>query len=407
MISSYLDWAIIALVCYIYILLAGRLQQTPISGALLFLFVGLILGPACLGWLRINVTSENLKTAAELTLALILFTDAANANLPLLRNHVRLPMRLLGLGLPLTILFGFGVGLFLFPAFNLTEVAILSVVLAPTDAALGQSVVTNPLVPAAIREDLSVESGLNDGVCVPFLVSLLAFAHRPAEAYGLLVLTKLFIQQLGIGVLVGSSIALIGAWSRDRCRERCWIPTDWQPVLAIAMAVACFSVAQQIGGSGFIACFTAGLVYGGLTRSHKQEELVAAEATGDVLSLVTWVAFGSEVAGKAIGNLNWSILFYALLSLTVVRMVPVALATRGLNLSRWTTFFVGWFGPRGLASIVFAVLVLDEKLPHGHQIIATIAFTILLSVIAHGITAPGLVCRYGRFLERHRNEQMP
>ena len=400
--DGYLDLAIIAIIVYLYGLVSARLRSSPISGALVFLILGVLLGPAVLGWLSIRPTSENLKVIAELTLSLILFTDAANANLSVLRRNTRLPVRLLTLGLPLTILLGGVVGAVLFPDLQLVEVAILSVVLAPTDAALGQPVVSNPLVPAAIREDLSVESGLNDGICVPLLLALLAMAGQVVpggDAPSLL--GVLFVQQLGFGLLLGGTITFAAVWGRDRCRERSWISDDWQPLLAIALPLTCFAVAQELGGSGFIACFTGGLLYGALTGRSKAEELVAAEATGDSLSLVTWVAFGSASAVVAVSQLSWSTLTYAVLSLTVVRMVPVALVMGGMGRDLPTKLFVGWFGPRGLASIVFAVLVLDAALPHGLQIVSVVTFTILLSILAHGLSASPLARRYGSWIKAH------
>lgn len=399
----YLDWAVIGVVIYAYTLLSKRLKTTPVSGALVFLITGFILGPSALGWLHVNVTSESLKTLAELTLALILFTDAAKANLSVLRNSARLPMLLLLLGLPLTILLGFAVARWIFPELSLAEAAILAVVLAPTDAALGQAVVTNPLVPAAIREDLSDESGLNDGICVPFLLALLAMAiggdNQPSgglSAAALLV--RLFIEQLGLGVLVGGVTALVGTRLRDVCRRRDWIGDDWQPLLAIAMAFTAFSAAQQLGGSGFIAAFVAGLVYGGLSRATKEEELVAAESAGDVLSLMTWVAFGCAVVPLVLTRFTWTALIYGLLSLTLVRMIPVAVATAGLLKDPWSKLFVGWFGPRGLASVVFAVMVVDAGVPHGRMMAITVAVTVMLSIFAHGLTSVGVVRRYGNWM---------
>ncbi len=400
MMDGYLDLAIIAIIVYLYGLVSARLRSSPVSGALVFLILGVLLGPAVLGWLSIRPTSVNLKVIAELTLSLILFTDAANANLSVLRRSTRLPVRLLALGLPLTILLGAVVGAVLFPDLQLVEVAILSVVLAPTDAALGQQVVSNPLVPAAIREDLSVESGLNDGICVPLLLALLAMAGQAVPGGETLsLLGVLFVQQLGLGLLLGGTITLAAVWGRDRCRERSWISDDWQPLLAIALPLTCFAVAQELGGSGFIACFTGGLLYGALTGRSKAEELVAAEATGDSLSLVTWVAFGSASAVVAVSQLTWSTMAYAVLSLTVVRMVPVALVMGGMVRDLPTKLFVGWFGPRGLASIVFAVLVLDAALPHGRQIVSVVTFTILLSILAHGLSASPLARRYGSWIK--------
>ncbi len=194
MIHPYNDWAILAAFVFIYSIIAGGLERTWLSGAIVFVAFGLLFGPFGLGILHLNVNSENLRAIAELTLALVLFTDAANANLTVLKSSVRLPCRLLLVGLPLTILVGFGVGRLLFKDFSLVEAAILATMLAPTDAALGKAVVTNPYVPSSIREDLNVESGLNDGICVPILFALLALAtNQNAESSTTQLLLHLFV----------------------------------------------------------------------------------------------------------------------------------------------------------------------------------------------------------------------
>jgi NhaP-type Na+/H+ or K+/H+ antiporter len=399
MIQGYLQWAVLAIAVLGYSLLSGRMRKTPLSASFVFLLAGWLLGPDVLGWLNIQVESENLRTITEFSLALILFTDAANAQLSVLRDSARLPLRLLGLGLPLSIVLGAVLAGWFFPAFTPLEACLLGVSLAPTDAALGQPVVTNPRVPPPIREDLSAESGLNDGICVPFLLFLLSLAARTggAEA-GLSQLGTFFVGEIGGGVLAGAAVALLACVARDACSRRGWIAPDWRPVLAVAMAVLCFTLAQLIGGSGFIACFCGGLLMGGLTPRGKEEDLVAAEGTGDVLSVTTWLVFGAAVFGRALAAITPANLLYAVLSLTLVRMLPVALATLGLGLHRSTTLFVGWFGPRGLASIVFAVMLLDAGLPHGNDLADVIAITVTLSVLAHGLSAQGLAERYGRLV---------
>ncbi|WP_259722644.1 cation:proton antiporter [Synechococcus sp. CS-1328] len=234
---------------------------------------------------------------------------------------------------------------------------------------------------------------------MPVLLSLLAMAQKGSGAGdGVVLLGWLFLEQVGLGLLLGCGLAFVAARCRDLCLRRRWITSDWQPVLAIALPVCCFALAQQLGGSGFIACFCGGLTFGGLTpQERKQEDLMAAEATADVLSLLTWVAFGCAVVALSFRQLSSITLLYGLLSLTLVRMVPVALATVGLRIGLWTTRFVGWCGPRGLASTVFGLLVLDSELPHASTIASIAASTVLLSIVAHGLSALGLVARYGRF----------
>lgn len=403
MIHGYLQWAVLAIVLLGYTLLSGRVQRTPLSSSLLFLLSGWLLGPDALGWLNIHVQSEDLRTVTEFSLALILFTDAADAQLSVLRNSARLPIRLLSLALPLSIILGSALAYWLFPVFTLLEACLLGVCLAPTDAALGQPVVTNQQVPATIREDLSAESGLNDGICVPFLLFLLSLAVASTSAVPGHAdqLGRFFAGQIGGGVLVGTAVAFLACTARDACSRRGWIASDWRPVLAVAVAILCFMLAQLIGGSGFIACFCGGLMMGGLTRNSKEEQLAAAQGTGEVLSAITWLVFGTTVLGRALAAITPLNVLYAVLSLTLVRMLPVALATLGLGLRPATVLFVGWFGPRGLASIVFAVMLLDAGVPHGHELADIIAITITMSVLAHGLSAQELARRYGQIVSAH------
>lgn len=388
----YQSMAIIALFIFLYSLVSGSMEKTPVNGAVVFAAFGLIFGPLGLGFLHLNVDAEGLRTLAELTLALVLFTDAANANLGELKKSFRIPQRLLLFGLPLTILLGFGVGVMVFDGLTLLEIAIIATMLAPTDAALGKAVVTNESVPDNIREGLNVESGLNDGICVPILLIFLALATSIEVEGGTSMLAfKLVAEAVGIGVAAGAGLTFFGVRLLNQCVYRGWITESWRQVSVPGLAVTCFAAAQWLEGSGFIACFVGGMLFGGIEKSHKHKFLVAAEGTGDTLALITWVVFGAGVVGQSIGSFGWDVLLYALLSLTFVRMVPVFLVLTGMNLDSDEKLFIGWFGPRGLASIVFAVIVLNEHLPGGDTISMTAVCTIILSVIAHGLSANPLV----------------
>ncbi len=377
---------------FLYSVTGGGLERTPINGALVFAAFGLAFGPLGLGLLSLEVGAEGLRTLAEVTLALILFIDAANAELGVLKRSIRIPRRLLLVGLPLTILLGFGAGILLFDGLSLLEIAILATLLAPTDAALGKAVVTNESVPNNIRQSLNVESGLNDGICVPILFLFLALAAGSGAEGGTSMLAlKLVAEEIGIGLAVGIGLTVLGAWLLRRGADRGWVTETWRQLPVVALAMACFAVAQLLGGSGFIAAFAGGLLFGWFARHHKHVLLLAAEGTGDTLALITWVIFGAAVVGHSIDQLTWEVVLYALLSLTVVRMLPVFLVLAGIGLRADEKLFMGWFGPRGLASIVFAVIVLNEHLPGGGTIAMTAVFTIVLSVIGHGITANPLV----------------
>jgi len=388
----YQNLALLGTFVFFYCILSGRLERTPVSGAIVFTLFGLICGPLGLGWLTLEADFEALSTLAELTLALVLFTDAANANLRELEHSFHIPQRLLLIGLPLTILLGMGAGFVVFNDLGFFEIAILATMLAPTDAALGKAVVSDEAVPANIREGLNVESGLNDGICVPILFIFLALAARTAGAGETTMLAlRLVGQAIGIGVAVGAGLTFLGVRLLKVCADRGWITDTWRQLPVPALAVTCFAVAQFLGGSGFIACFVGGMLFGGLEKQHKHKLLLAAEGTGDTLALITWVVFGAVVVGQSIGAFSWKVVLYALLSLTVVRMLPVFLVLGGLKLRPDQKLFMGWFGPRGLASIVFAVIVMNAHLPGGTTLSMIVVCTILLSIVAHGLSANPLV----------------
>lgn len=386
--------AVVAGFVFLYSISSRGLERTPINGAIVFCAFGFLFGPLGLGYLRLDPSAEDLRTLAELTLAVLLFADAANANLGVLKGSVGIPRRLLLIGLPLTIALGFGAGIVLFDGLTMFEIAIIATLLAPTDAALGKSVVTNPSVPAPIREGLNVESGLNDGICVPILFLFLALATESAGDHGTAHLAvALLAEEIGIGVGVGVVLAIVAARLLKHCAERGWVTESWRQLPVVTLAVACFAGAQSLGGSGFIASFAGGLLFGRFAGEKKEGLLLAAEGTGDTLALITWVMFGSAVIGHSIERVTWEALLYAVLSLTVIRMLPVFLALSGLGLRTGEKLFIGWFGPRGLASIVFAVIVMNEQLPGESTIMVTAVCTIVLSVVAHGLSANPLVSR--------------
>ena len=384
--------AILAAFVFLYSTVGGGLERTPINGALVFTAFGLLFGPLGLDLLDLDVGAEGLRTLAELTLAMVLFTDASNSDLGVLKKNIRIPGRLLLVGLPLTIVFGFGVGVVLFGGLTLLEVAILATMLAPTDAALGKAVVSDERVPANLRQGLNVESGLNDGICVPILFVFLGLAVAASgQGGGEVSPLMLVVEEIGVGAAVGIGLTLLGTWALRQAAGRGWISETWRQLPVPALAVTCFALAQALGGSGFIAAFVGGLLFGAIAKEHKPKYLLAAEGTGDTLSLITWVVFGAAVVGQSIDAFSWQVVLYAILSLTVVRMLPVFLVLGGMNLRSDEKLFAGWFGPRGLASIVFAVIVLNEHLPGGHTIAMTAVCTILLSVILHGLSANPLV----------------
>ena len=265
--------------------------------------------------------------------------------------------------------------------------------LAPTDAALGKAVVTNEAVPDAVRQGLNVESGLNDGICVPILFVFLALAMGKVGEGGPWQLAVMLVaKEIGIGLAVGLALTAMAALLLKFANGQKWLTQTWIQVPVVTLAFGCFAVAQFLGGSGFIAAFSGGLLFSALTKRHREEFLRAAEGTGDTLALITWVIFGwlifgSAVVRQAVSYFSWLDLLYAVLSLTLIRMLPVFLSLTGMGVSTEGKLFIGWFGPRGLASIVFGVIVVNAHLPNSGPIAITVVCTIILSIMAHGITA--------------------
>jgi sodium/hydrogen antiporter len=387
---------LLVLPLFFYSLIAARIERMALSGPILFVAFGWLVGPQGLNWLTLDVGREELGVLAELSLALVLFTDAANADLRVLKRSFQIPERLLAIGLPLTIAAGFFAAWILFPGLAFLECAILATILAPTDAALGQAVISNKDVPARLREGLDVESGLNDGICVPALFLLLALATEKQKDKGPLQQgLELFGNEIGIGLAVGVGVVAVTLLLIRMVGSERRIPPVWRQVLVVSIGLGAYGAAQVLGGSGFIASFTGGLLFGAARHDHKAALLEAAEGTGNVLSLTTWSLFGAVIAGHYI-DFQWRIILFAVLSLTILRMGPVCLALMGMKIPLRKQLFVGWFGPRGLASIVFGVIYLENALPGAAIVADTVVLTVLLSIVLHGISAVPLSRAIGR-----------
>ena len=393
--------AVLALFIMVYSSVAGAVERRWVSGPIVFTCFGLLVGPAGFALLDWETDRELIRNLAEVTLAMVLFTDAAGADVRVLKNTSGVPARLLLVGLPLTIALGFAVGAVLIDSPSLFAIAVLATILAPTDAALGKAVITNEAVPDEVRQSLNVESGLNDGICVPVLLLFLALALDTAGDMDPLPLAAtLVFEQIGIGLAVGLVLTFNAVRLLKYARYRQWLTKTWTQIPIFALALSCFSVAQYLGGSGFIAAFSGGLLMAfmekDLSKKVKEEYLLTSEGAGDTLALITWVTFGAAVVGQAIGYFSWTILLYSFLSLTVIRMLPVFLCLTGSGIDTEGKLFIGWFGPRGLASIVFAVMVVNSELPDSGPLAMTVVCTIVLSIVAHGVTANPWAQAYGK-----------
>ena len=405
-----MEWglALVALALLGVATISQRLSGTPVTPAMLFVAFGLLVGPRALDAVDVESSSAAVRTLAEATLTLVLFCDASRIDLATLRRGAAVPLRLLGIGLPLTIALGALAAATIFDQLSFWETLILAVVLAPTDAALGQAVVSDPRVPQRIRQALNVESGLNDGICVPLLFAAVAAADVESHIAEGRDARTLLVEELGYGALGGVAAGLLIAAIVIQASRRELIAPAWRPVIPVAGAALAYGIAVALDGSGFIAAFVAGAVFRAALRHDPEELNRLAEEVGSVLDGLTFVLFGAVLLGPALAVLSWNVALYAVLSLTLVRMLPVALAMTGSGARLPTIGFLGWFGPRGLASIVFAVIVVEQsRLPNESLIVHTVYVTVGFSVLAHGLTAAPLADRYARWFERHPRDRRP
>jgi NhaP-type Na+/H+ or K+/H+ antiporter len=382
---------------FLYSLVSRRLEQTIVTAPIMFTTAGMLMLPALPAILRFGVNTSVLSWLAETGLVLLLFTDASRTDLATLRSIGNLAVRLLSVGLLLTILLGSVAARLVFPHLSNWEAGILATVLAPTDAGLGQIVVNSSRVPMSIRQALNVEAGLNDGLCVPFLMFFIALAAAKTEGPAAS-LMQFIVEQLGYGVLIGGGIGLVGGWLLGLAHRKGWMAESFRQIGVVALPLLCLSVCELAGASMFIAAFVAGLAVQIGFKEAGKHSVEFAEEWGQLFNLSVFFLFG------LLGLRDWpqfnpALALYAILSLTVVRMLPVALALIGTRLRPASVIFIGWFGPRGLASIVLGLVYLEQEmhLPGEQTIRLAVIVTVLSSIFAHGLTAmPGISLYAGR-----------
>jgi NhaP-type Na+/H+ or K+/H+ antiporter len=385
----------------VYGLFASRLERSLITAPIFFVVTGLVLGPSGAGILPSGLDSETTLVITELTLGVLLFADAATVRLREVEGDARLPVRLLLVGLPLTIALGTVAARLLFPEVGWAAAALIASILAPTDAALGLAVVTNPAVPARIRRALNVESGLNDGIATPFVTLFLTLliaeeglgsGHWAAEA----------AKEIGLALVAAVAVGVLGGKLLVVARRLGWTSAISEQLVVLALSLLAYVGAVAIDGNGFVAAFVGGLLFGASASPRMHEPVEFTETVGLFASFFVWTVFGALFVGPVVtGDIEPVAILYAVVSLTLVRMVPVAAALAGTGLRRDTVAFMGWFGPRGLASVVFTLIAVEELAGAGAvaDVIVEIAtWTILLSVVAHGLSAGPFARTYGRHL---------
>jgi NhaP-type Na+/H+ or K+/H+ antiporter len=398
--ATLVDVMVLAAVVFVSGLVSRRLEGTVLTAPIVFVVAGAILGPAGFGLVEVNLDDHTVLLVGEIALAIVLFTDAARTDLSALRQNEALPLRLLGIGMPLTIAFGTASAALLLTDLTFWEAAIVGTVLAPTDAALGQAVVSNPRVPVRVRQALNVEAGLNDGLSVPFLALFLTLAVAEGDLQPASYWIGFALEQVGLGILIGAGVGLAGGWLVSWASKREWMTDSSQRLALLALAIIAWALADTVGGNGFIAAFVGGLTVGPTVERVGEQLIRFTEAEGQLLNLSVFFIFGVLVVGL-LESLSWHVALYALLSLTVIRMLPVALSLYRTHLRSISLLFAGWFGPRGLASIVLGLIVVAEAplLSGRDEIELVVASTVLLSVLLHGVTAAPLSAVYARRVE--------
>ncbi|PKL69104.1 MAG: sodium:proton antiporter [Methanobacteriales archaeon HGW-Methanobacteriales-1] len=390
---------------FIVALISSKIDNLPVSAQMIFIFAGIAAGYFLTGFVDVREPpiSTIVLIIAEVALVLVLFTDASQVKLGALKSNL-LTLRLLSVGLISTLILGILAAAAIFTDLTFWEAAIIGIVLAPTDAALGQIVVKNKKIPEKIRKALEMESGLNDGLCVPFLLVFIAIGLAEETFSPMGYFIEVALAQIGLGALVGLGVGIIGSGVVIKSRDKGWITPEYQRIAFLVLAVISFLLADEIGGSGFIAAFVGGLATGYITRDAGKVLIDFAEAEGQFLNLTVFFILGIIIAGL-LPFITWQIVLYAILSLTIIRMLPVALSLLGAKVDISSILFMGWFGPRGLASVVLALIALEElgSFPSEDTFILVIFVTVLFSVVAHGVTALPLSKRYVERLKHHLN----
>jgi len=391
----------IAVILILYGAVSKPLDARGVTSAMIFTAAGLAVGTSALKLVNIHVESHAAERFCELALVFLLFSDSTRIDLAGLRRHLGWPSRLLLIGLPLTMLAGLGAGVLVFPGLALASAFVLSTMVCSTDAALGQRVVSDKSVPARVRQALDVESGLNDGLAVPFFLVAVDLSRAQLSGGVTAAVVRNMAEQIGWGLAAGIGAGTLTGLLLRAADDRGWLEGQWRQILPLAGALLAYLAALRLGGSGFIAAFTGGMTFGYFSRRHGLRVTSLNEDVGGILAGAVWVGFGALAVGMLLPHVTWQIVAYAALSLTLIRMVPVAIAMAGTGAPLPTVAFMGWFGPRGLASIVFALIAFESHIPDRQMLFTTVMMIILLSVFLHGLSSVPLVAAYSRWYAAH------
>lgn len=343
-----------------------------------------------------------IRLVAEICLALVLFAEAAHVRPSQIRADGLVIARILVVGLALSIGLGYLSVRFLLPDLTVMGALLLAAALAPTDAGLGAPVVTSPRVPGRIRRLLSVESGLNDGIVLPIVLFAVAGIAGSEGQPGPVAAVLAPLAGAGIGAVVGLSGGWLLGWSvaRDLSTPRT------RGLGVLGLAGLSFFLAHWVGANGYVSAFAAGTAFtaASVWNATDGAALELVETIAEPLGFSVWLVFGLVAVPLIVTDAGWPELAVALLSLVVIRMVAMGVALLGTGFRAPTVVFVGWFGPRGLVTVVFVLIALEslEVTEAGRGAIAAAVLTVLLSVLAHGLSAEPLAARYGRWVDGAR-----
>jgi NhaP-type Na+/H+ or K+/H+ antiporter len=394
--------AAVVAVLVVYSLVSQKLERR-FGGPMVFMTVGILISEPFLGWFTLESGTDLVEALFKAALALVLFIEAMSLGMHDIRDR-RLPGRLLVLGMPLVMVVGLAVSLLMFGALGFWEAAVLAVLLAPTDASLGLPVISNRRVPGRIRDALVIEGGLNDGLAVPFALFAAGMAEVQMGAETAPRLIELLMIEIGVAAVAGISVGWVSAKLDAVAQRRGWVVDRWARFSLVGVAVVAFALAEGFDGSGFIAAWVAGLVFGITFGSGAERQRDFSEDEGSLLVTLSFLVFGAIAVGPVLAVLEWRILIFGLLSLAVVRPIAVALSLIGTHEKGPSILFLGWFGPRGLASLVLALILISEgvQLPRGQLVLDIVTVTVALSVYLHGLTAAPLSDRYATWADRTR-----
>jgi NhaP-type Na+/H+ or K+/H+ antiporter len=395
---SWGDLAVVAAIIVLWAAVSGQAERIGITAPMVFVFTGLALGGEQA--LHITLSASTIRVGSELTLVMVLFADAARVRVSSIRQDIGIPARLLSIGLVLTIGLGALMAHLIFGSMGLWLALLVALCLAPTDAGLGAGIVTNASVPSRVRRALNVESGLNDGIVAPLVALAVAVVAGQSHEKSASLLHAL--REIGLGAVVGVGGGFVVGWLLTVAVRRGWTEQGAVGVATIAAALGSYAFAVSIHGNGFVAAFLAGLCFGIFRHRIGPRVLELTEGSGQLLACLVWFAFGAAMLRPAISSpLVLRSLVYAVISLTVIRMVPVAIAMIGTRLGGPTVAFMGWFGPRGLASVIFALLASDQLGQKASTVVTVVSITVALSVLAHGLSADVLIHRYAKLVASH------